>query len=39
MPCGQVHWVYTGVDSGNAHAEARETDNVTHHTLTLVEAC
>jgi hypothetical protein len=39
IPCGQHHWVYSHVDTGNAHAEARETDNGTHHTVTLWRNC
>jgi hypothetical protein len=39
IPCGQTHWVYHHVDTGNAHAEARETDNATHHTITLIRNC
>jgi hypothetical protein len=39
IPCGQYHWVYHHVDSENAHAEARETDNGTHHTVTLWRNC
>jgi hypothetical protein len=39
IPCGQHHWVYHHVDIGSTHAEARETDNGTHHTVTLWRNC
>jgi hypothetical protein len=39
IPCNQTHWVYSHVDTDNAHVEARESDNATHHTVTLWRNC
>ncbi len=39
MACNTTFWTFHTVDTGSAHAESRETDNVVHHATTLSRVC
>jgi hypothetical protein len=39
LPCAFTFWTFHTVDTGGAHAESREFDNVTHHATTLRWQC
>ena len=39
VACNTYNWVFHTVDSAGVHAESRESDNTTHHALTLYRVC